>query len=141
MSFLKRSFLLHEDGRLTIQAHHKHVSQMCSLLGINSRTQNKKNPGHADMDQIDTSPDLPADTATTFRTCVGILMYLANDMPHCQHVIRHLSTYNAKPTVKSLIVLKHLVAYLACHGDICISLKWIGRNNAQQNASYIPCCA
>ena len=129
VSFLKRNFLLHEDGRLTIQAHHKHVSQMCSLLGINNKTQNKKNPSHADMDQLDTNPDLPADMATTFRTCVGILMYLANDMPHCQHVIRHLSTYNAKPTAKSLTVLKHLVAYLACHGDICISLKWIGRNN------------
>ena len=129
VSFLNRSFLLHEDGRLTIQTHHKHVSQMCSLLGINGRTQSKKSPGHADMDQLDNSPDLPAATATTFRTCVGILMHLANDMPHCQHVIRHLSTYNAKPTVKSLTVLKHLVAYLACHGDICISLKWIGRNN------------
>ena len=50
-------------------------------------------------------------------------------MPHCQHVIRHLSTYNAKPTVKSLSVLKHLVAYLACHDDICISLKWMGHNS------------
>ena len=56
-------------------------------------------------------------------------MYLASDMPHCQHVIRHLSTYNAKPTVKSLSVLKHLVAYLACHDDICISLKWMGHNS------------
>ena len=129
ISFLKRSHLLHDDGRLTIKAHHKHVSQMCSLLGINKRTQNKKNPGHADMDKEDTTPDLSPAQGTTFRTCVGVLMYLANDMPHCQHVIRHLSTYNASPTVKSFSVLKHLVAYLACHENICISLKWMGHNS------------
>eukprot|EP00435_Cladocopium_sp_Y103_P069525 s313_g33.t1 len=127
ITFLKRNHVLHEDGRLTIQTHHKHVAQMCSLLGINHRTQNKKNPGHADMDKEDDTDELPAAARTTFRTCVGILMYLANDLPHCQHVIRYLSTHNTKPTVKSLAVLKHLVAYLACHGDICISLKWTGR--------------
>ena len=49
ISFLKRSHVLHEDGRLSIQANHKHVSQMCSLLGINRRTQNKKSLDHADM--------------------------------------------------------------------------------------------
>eukprot|EP00435_Cladocopium_sp_Y103_P048243 s97_g14.t1 len=127
ITFLKRNHVLHEDGRLTIQTHHKHVAQMCSLLGINHRTQNKKNPGHADMDKEDDTDELPAAAGTTFRTCVGILMYLANDLPHCQHVIRYLSTHNTKPTAKSLAVLKHLVAYLACHGDICISLKWTGR--------------
>ena len=26
-----------------------------------------------------------------------------------------------------MVVLKHLVAYLACHGDISVSLKWTGR--------------
>ena len=129
MNFLKRTHLLHEDGRLTIKTHHKHISQLCSLLGLNMKTQNKRSPGHADMDKEDTSSDLPASSATVFRTCVGILMYLANDMPHGQHVIRYLSTYNAKPTQKSLAVLKHLVAYLACHQHLCISLKWGGRNS------------
>eukprot|EP00435_Cladocopium_sp_Y103_P051733 s1374_g16.t1 len=129
MNFLKRTHLLHEDGRLTIKTHHKHISQLCSLLGLNMKTQNKRSPGHADMDKEDTSPDLPASAATVFQTCVGILMYLANDMPHGQHVIRHLSTYNAKPTQKSLAVLKHLVSYLACHQQLCISLKWGGRNS------------
>ena len=31
LSFLKRTHVLHADGRMTIQTHHKHVQQMCSL--------------------------------------------------------------------------------------------------------------
>ena len=134
VTFLKKTHTLCADGRLTIQAHHKHVHQMCSLLGLNPRTQNKKTPGHADMDLADTSAELKPEVCSTYRTCVGILMYLANDIPHCQRVIRHLSTYNSKPTEKSFIVMKHLVAYLACHGDICVSLHWSGRGNGVYHA-------
>ena len=64
---------------------------------------------------------------TTFRTCVGVLMYLAIDVPQVQHVIRHLATYSSKPTEKSLAVLRHLVGYLCNHVDVCVSLKWGGQ--------------
>ena len=90
---------------------------------------NKKTPAHSDIDRADTTENLSGDVASIFRTCVGILMYLANDVPHCQYVIRHLSTYSSKPTQKSLTVLKHLVAYLASHSEISVSLKWNGRNS------------
>jgi hypothetical protein len=56
-------------------------------------------------------------------------MYLANDLPHCQYVIRYLSTYSSKPTQKSQTVLRHLVSYLACHTSISMSLKWCGRTS------------
>ena len=128
LSFLKRRMVLEPDGRLLIQTHHKHVQQMCSLLGLNKKLQNKKTPGHADMEKDEHTGDLNPTAATTFRTCVGILLYLAADLPHCQHVVRHLSTYSSQPTEKSMTVLRHLVSYLASHDDICVSLKWCGRN-------------
>ena len=127
LTFLKRLHVLHSDGRMTLQVHRKHVHQLCSLLGMNPKTQNKKSPGHSDIDREDTTEELDVGACTVFRTCVGVLMYLANDLPHCQYVIRHLSTYSSKPTTKSMTVLRHLVAYLACHSDISISLKWAGR--------------
>ena len=123
LSFLKRTHVLHADGRMTIQTHHKHVSQMRSLLKLNGKMQSKKSPGLADMDKEDTSKELDVFAGTTFRTCVGILMYLASDLPHCQHVVRHLSTYSSRPTEKSMCVLKHLVGYLACHGDFACLLS------------------
>ena len=120
VSFLKRSFLLHEDGRLTIQTRHKHVSQM------NPKQEESRSCRHGSIGQQSRHAGRYGHHFPYVR---GRPHVLASDMSHCQHVIRHLSTYNAKPTVKSLTVLKHLVAYLACHGGICISLKWIGRNN------------
>ena len=128
IAFLKRLHVLHHDGRMSIQTHGKHISKLCTLLGMNPKVEDKKSPAHSDIGREDTTEDLPAD-ATTFRTCVGILMYLANDIPHCQYVVRHLSTYSSKPTQKSLIVLRHLVSYLASHGDISVSLKWSARNS------------
>ena len=128
ITFLKRRMVLQHDSRLTVQMHHKHVDQMCSLLGLNKKLQGKKSPGHADMDQIDSTGEVSPQMAKTFRTCIGILLYLAPDLPHCQHVVRHLATYSTQPTIKSLTVLKHLVSYLAGHENRCISLKWKGRN-------------
>ena len=90
LSFLKRTMTMQNDGRVTMQVHHKHVQHLCDLLQLNPKLQNKKTPGHADMDQIDETKDLTPAQATTFRTCVGVLLYLACDMPHCQHVVRHL---------------------------------------------------
>ena len=101
ITFLKRLHVLHHDGRMTrmtIQTHAKHISQLCTLLGMNPKVKNKKSPAHSDIDREDTTEDLPADAATTSRTCVGI--------PHGQYVVRHLSTYSSKPTEKSLTVLR-----------------------------------
>ena len=129
LHFLKRRMTLLSDSRLLIQTHHKHVQQMCDVLGLNKALQRKKSPGHAEMDQCDFSGEISPQDAKAFRTCVGVLLYLAADLPHCQHVVRHLATYSTQPTVRSMLVLKHLVGYLAAHEDVCISLKFKGRSD------------
>jgi hypothetical protein len=108
---------------LTIQTYEKHTTQFCSLLGLNVRNQTKKNLAHADIEKENDTADLSTSSATIFRTRVGVLMYLANDVPQAQHVIRRLATYSSKPTEKSLTVLGHLVGYLCSHVDVCVSLK------------------
>ena len=64
--------------------------------------------------------------ASIYRSCVGILLYLSPDLPQCQYVIRYLSTCASKPTQKAMVVLKHLVGYMAGHSDQYVSLKWKG---------------
>ena len=74
LSFLKRTHVLQEDGRMAIQTHRKHVTQMtqmCSLLKINGRMQSKKSLGHADMHKED-NKELAPNACATLRTCVGI---------------------------------------------------------------------
>ena len=34
LTFLKRLYTLHDDGRLTLQTHEKHITQLCGLLGV-----------------------------------------------------------------------------------------------------------
>ena len=101
----RRKMTLLPDGRLTIELHHKHVQQMCSLLGLNKRVQGKKTPNHVDMDQQDLSGELAPADAKVFRACVSVLLYLAADLPHCQHVVRHFATYSTQPTMKNMTVL------------------------------------
>ena len=127
LSFLKRTMCLQHVGHLTITTHHKHIQHLCELLRLNPRLQNKKMPGHSDMGQIDNSNDLDPGEAAICRTCIGVLLYLASDLADCQHVVPHLATYSNRPSQKSMVVLKHLVGYLAGHEDICVSLKWKGR--------------
>ena len=79
VSLLKRRMTLQHDDRIAIETHHKHVDQMCSLLGLNRKLQNKKPLGHSDMDQVDTTNEISPTAAKTFRTCVGILLYLASE--------------------------------------------------------------
>ena len=94
---------------------------------MNVRKQSNKNPAHADVEEENDTADLSTSSATTFRTCVGVLMYLANDFSQTQHVIRHLATYSSRPTEKSLTVNRHFVGYLCSHMDVCVSLKWGGQ--------------
>ena len=68
------------------------------------------------MEIPDRSAELGHQDASMYRTC----------LPQCQYVIRDLSMFSSKPTEKSLMVLKHLVGYMAAHSDQCMSLKWKG---------------
>ena len=130
LHFLKRKMTLLPDSRLVSQAHHKHVQEMCHVLGLNKALQRKKSPGHAEMDQCDLTGETSPGEAKAFRTCVGVLLYLAAaDLPHCQHVVRHLASYSTQPTLRSMLILKHLVGYLAHHEDVCISFKFKSRND------------
>ena len=126
VTFLKRTHELLEDGRMVIRVRHKHLDQLCKLLCLSKRLQSKKTPGHSEMEIPDKSSELGSHDASMYRTCVGILLYLSADLPQCRYVIRYLSTFSSKPTEKPLMVLKHLVGYMAAHSEQCMSLKWKG---------------
>ena len=128
ITFLKRTHELLEDDRMVIRVHHKHLDKLCKLLRLSKRLQCQKTLGHSEMEIPDHSAELghQYQDASMYRTCVGILLCLSADLPQCQYVIRYLSIFFSKPTEKSLMVLKHLVGYMAAHSDQCMSLKWKG---------------
>ena len=48
----------------------------------------KRVPGHASMDEVDNSDKLGDVEASKYKSGLGILLYLASDLPHAQHAIR-----------------------------------------------------
>ena len=126
VSFLKRSHVLLEGGKMLIRSHHKHFSQLKELLGFGKKYFAKKTPSHPKIDDIDETPVLADSDASKYRSAVGTLLYLAPDHPQCQHAIRFLATQMSSPTEHAWQVLKHLVLYMLGHQDVCLSLEFAG---------------
>eukprot|EP00435_Cladocopium_sp_Y103_P030391 s2293_g7.t1 len=104
----------------------------CQLAGgqamdyVFEKLWNTKNPSHSDLDQPDEAEDLDPGQVRVLKKCVGALLYLASNLPHCQNVVRHLATYSIKPLwwFSNL----YFVTYSAYDKDMCVSLKWRGRS-------------
>ena len=112
--------------RLTISAHPKHIDQLVKLAGIEPSNVGKRAPGHPQIDELDTTKELNATESSEFRSCVGILLYLAPDYPNAQHTIRHLSSGMSKPTQRMKDILRHLVSYLHGNRELRLSLQFTG---------------
>ena len=84
----------------------------------------KKVPGHPLIDEVDNSATLDAAESSVFRSCVGKLLYLAADLPHCQHAIRYLST----GMKQKKDILRHLICFLHATKDVCLCLGFQADN-------------
>ena len=117
LTFLKRTHRLLADGRLAIAPHPRHIEQLMKLTGIKAASKPKRVPGHAAIDDVE---------ASEYRSGVGILLYLAIDLPHAQHAIRHLSTGMSSPTRQLKDILRHLVSFLFGTKDLQLCLDFRG---------------
>ena len=129
LSYPYSTHQLFEDGRMIIRIHPKHLDQLCKLLHLSKRLQNKRCPGYSEIETPDNTEALNQHDASVYRSCIGILLYLSPDLPQCQYVIRYLSTCASKPTHKAMVVLKPLFGYMAGHSDQYASLKWKGMHS------------
>ena len=126
LTFLKRTHRLLADGRLAIAPHPGRIEQLMKLTGIKATSKPKRVPGHAAIDEADNSEKLDDVEASEYRSCVGILLYLAIDLPSAQHAIRHLSTGMSSPTKQLKDILKHLVSFLFKTKDLQLCLDFRG---------------
>ena len=88
LTFLKRRHILVNDRLMLIKSHHKHVAQLKEIVDLHPKAYPKKTPAHPAIDNEDTTSKLKEAYLTKVRSAVGILFYLAADLPHCQHCIR-----------------------------------------------------
>ncbi|CAL1169726.1 unnamed protein product [Cladocopium goreaui] len=59
LTFLKRTHQLLESGRMVVKIHGKHLDQLCKLLQLSKRLQNKKSPGHSEIEIPDKTEEIP----------------------------------------------------------------------------------
>ena len=116
--FLKRCHQL-KNGSLYISPHPKHIEKLLEMVSEAdskfSSIRVRKTPmptGEALSKWMVCTEQLSANIASTYRTCVGILLYIASDFVHAQFAIRFLATKMKDPTAGAFNLLKHLVSYL-----------------------------
>ena len=122
LTFLKRRHMLLSENELAIQSHPKHLERLFDLMHINRNLKPKRTPGHPMLDEPDETAELGPSDASNYRSCVGVLLYIASDYVECQYTIRGLSQCMSKPTVRALACLRHLCMYLLGCMDHCILL-------------------
>ena len=90
----------------------KHFERLFELLHLSEAVAVKKTPFMPQLDDVDNTGELSAQDASTFRSGVGLLLYLAVDLLECQCTIRALASKVAKPTQMAMAGLRYLAKYL-----------------------------
>ena len=119
LTFLKRRHMLLSERELAIQSHPKHLEKLVEMMKINRGLKPKQVPVHQLLDEPDETDELAPDKAKIFRSCIGILLYIASDFVECQYAIRGLAQVMSKPTVQAFLCLRHLCLYLLGCIDHC----------------------
>ncbi|CAE7243558.1 unnamed protein product [Symbiodinium sp. CCMP2592] len=124
--FLKRKFC-YDSGRLFVRPDGKYVTKLLALLNLGNRKE-KASPAPGNVSEVDSSQELPEHEASTYRSCVGILLYIAQDRLDIQFAVRSLSTGMKSPTKKKQRELVHCALYLKKTADysVCYSPKAAG---------------
>ena len=111
--FLKRRHHLLADGSLAMSPNQMHFAKLFELMELYPGVHRpKRTPCHPSIQEVDHSPPLEHHLATLYRTCVGVLLYLASDLFSCQFAIKCLAQGMSKPTEILFRCLKHLVQYI-----------------------------
>ena len=123
VTFLKRNHVLMSKTEMVIYPHEKHFHKLFDLLKIKRSWKPKNVPSHTMINEVDSSGELGPQQASTFRSAVGVLLYMASDLVECQFTIRHLARCMASPTSRGWEILKHLVCYLLGRSEFGLLLN------------------
>ncbi len=123
VNFLKRNHVLISNTDMVIYPHEKHFHKLFDLLSIKRSWKPKNVPSHTMSNEVDSIAELGFQQASTFRSAVGVLLYMASDLLECQFTIRHLARCMASPTSRAWEILKHLVSYLLGRSEFGLLLS------------------
>ena len=111
-----QDYTLTPEGIL-IQPNNTYIPKLIALLNISGR-RGKGLPYHSTLESYNAELDLEqerlqGEQAVTFRSALGLILYIAQDRPDIQFPTKILATYMAHPCIKALAAVKHLALYLS----------------------------
>ncbi|CAE7216862.1 GIP [Symbiodinium sp. CCMP2592] len=106
VKFLKRKYT-YEHHELRVHSDSKYVKKLVEILKLEKKKA-KNSPCTPPSQEPDVSQELDEERSRTYRSCVGILLYVAHDRPDIQFAVRSLSTAMTKPTECKRKELEHL---------------------------------
>ena len=121
MFYLKRQVEIGEDW-VFIAPNGKYIPKLAELLEITKRRR-KAVPHHSaltvfDVEIIPMEEYLMDKDAKTFRSALGVCLYIAQERLDIQQAVRVLSSYMGRPTKTALCALRKLGSYLVQTQDM-----------------------
>ena len=108
---------------MVIRMNEKYLVKMVELSGV-SRSFSKKVPCPADALAEDESDELDAERTKTYRSLVGVMLYIVSDRPDIALTVRTLSSRMANPSSEKMFkIAVGLVGYLQFTPGVGILLK------------------
>ena len=118
---LKRRYVLVTSELLVIEPHPRHVQRLVEITGVGKgRPKTSPFPGGTLVEKENDL--LNKEQASSYRTAVGILLYIQNDVVDAQFTIRWLAQRMSSPTNVAWKVLRHLCSYLMGTSGFCVGL-------------------
>ena len=126
LHYLKKKITLFPEGVL-IQPNNTYIPKLISLLKISGR-RGRGLPYHSTLEAYNAELEnenerLEGEQAATFRSALGLILYISQDRPDIQFSTKTLATYMSRPCVKAMAAVKHLALYLASNEEGGILLR------------------
>ena len=110
-----------------IQPNNTYIPKLISLLKISGR-RGRGLPYHSTLEAYNAELEnenerLEGEQAATFRSALGLILYISQDRPDIQFSTKTLATYMSRPCVKAMAAVKHLALYLTSNEEGGILLR------------------
>ena len=110
-SFLKRKFVSDGEGKLWVKLNVKYITRLVDLLDLQGN-KGKSVPTTGNFQKGLEYKEVSQQESRIFRTCVGILLYMASERPDIQCATRALASKVTGPDAGDWKELKQVVLYL-----------------------------
>ena len=119
--FLKRLFQGDGTGIVVIPEQ-KYVEKLCSLLGL-QKASPKPTPLPSSLMRPSDDPELGGAEYDTYRSALGLLLYMSSDYPELHFGVRMLGSRCSAPTAYDMQLMRHMAKYLKGRENFVLKLS------------------